>query len=302
MIGQTDKFHGIFVAFYAFYDDKGDISPERIRRAAKWYVDKGVNGLYLTGSSGEGMIQSELERRLVVESVMDAVGGKTTIIVQVGAPTTRESVSLAAHAASCGADGISSVPNIYYRVPEACIEAYWDAMIQAAKIPFFIYNIPDSTGYNISMQLFGRMMAKDYVAGIKTTSESCSFINAMRQAGGPGTVIFNGEDAQLLAGLSMGATGGIGGTYGCMPEIYVKLYQAYQRGDMKAALLWQSRAVTAFMHGRVAYSAGIASMKAILTARGMETGGSRAPFITVPSDTSVIREAADMIEDWIKEE
>ena len=301
MVGHTEKFHGIFIAFYAFYDDRGEISPERIGRAARWYVEKGVNGLYLTGSSGEGMIQSEQERKLVVESVMKAVGGKTTVIAQVGAPSTKESVSLAAHAAACGVDGISSVPNIYYRVPEACIEAYWDAMITAARIPFFIYNIPDTTGYNVSMQLFKRMMEKDYVAGFKTTSESCSLINAMRQAGGPDTVIFNGEDAQLLAGLSMGATGGIGGTYGCMPELYVKLYEAFQRGDLKDALLWQSRAVHAFMHGRVPYSGGIASMKAILEARGFETGGSRAPFLTVPKDTPVIREAADMIEGWIRE-
>ena len=302
MVPNIDKFRGIHVAFYAFYDEQGNISAKRIATAAKWYVDKGVNGLYLTGSSGEGMVQSVRERNLVVDSVMDAVGGKTCVIVQVGAPSTKDSVALASHAAQSGADGISAVPFIYYKMPENCIEENWDAMIRAAKLPFFIYNIPDTTGYSVSLKLFEKMIAKEYVAGIKHTSESCSAINAMRNIGGANTIIFNGEDAQLLAGLSMGATGGIGGTYGCMPELYVKLYKAFCRGDCDEALLWQTRAVKAFMHGRVPYSTGVANMKAILEARGIETGGSRLPVKTVSRHEPAIQEAAAMIEAWVEED
>ena len=181
------------------------------------------------------------------------------------------------------------------------IEEYWDAMIEAAKIPFFIYNIPSTTGYNISMSLFEKMIGKPYVAGIKTTSPNSALISRMKRSGGEKTLIFNGEDAQLLAGLSMGATGGIGGTYGAMPELYVNIYRAFCEGDMEKALLWQNRADTALMHGRVSWSPGVASMKAILNARGMDCGGVRAPFKFVPADTPVIREAADMIESWLKE-
>ena len=147
-----------------------------------------------------------------VRAVMEAVGGKTTVIAHVGATSTKESCELAAQAAQAGVDAISSVPNIYYPLPENCIEDYWDAMIDAAKIPFFIYNIPSTTGYNVSMNLFERMIRKPYVAGIKTTSPNSALISRMKRIGGENTLIFNGEDAQLLAGLSMGATGGIGGT------------------------------------------------------------------------------------------
>ena len=150
------------------------------------------------------------------------------------------------------------------------------------------------------MSLFEKMIKKPYVAGIKTTSPKSSLISRMKRIGGENTLIFNGEDAQLLAGLTMGATGGIGGTYGAMPELYVKLYRAFCEGNMEEALLWQNRADVALMHGRVGWSTGVACMKAILNARGMDCGGVRAPFKYVPKDTPVVREAAEMIESWLK--
>lgn len=300
MIENIEKFKGVFVALYACYDDKGNICKEKIQNLAQWYVEKGVNGLYLTGSSGEAMMHTSEERIDTMKAVVEAVGGKTTIIAHVAAPSTKESCYLASAAADVGVDAISAVPNIYYPLPENCIEAHWDAMIEAAKLPFFIYNVPSTTGYNISMSLFENMMKKPYVAGIKTTSPNSSLISRMKRAGGENTLIFNGEDAQLLAGLTMGATGGIGGTYGAMPELYVNLYRAFCEGNMEEALLWQNRADTALMHGRVGWSTGVACMKAILNARGMDCGGVRAPFKYVPADTPVVREAAEMIESWLK--
>lgn len=299
---KIERFKGIFVAFYACYDDKGRFSPEKAARLAQWYVDKGVDGLYLTGSSGEGMMLSAQERMQTVETVCRAVGGRTTLIAHIGASSTQEACELARHAAQTGVDAISSVPSIYYPLPESCIEAYWDALIDAARLPFFIYNVPATTGYNLSLDLFERMIRKPYVAGVKTTSPNCAAINAMKRIGGENTLIFNGEDAQLLAGLVMGATGGIGGTYGAMPEFYVRMYRAYREGNMEQALIWQERASIALSCGRVKWSHGIASMKAILNARGLDCGGVRAPFATVPIETPEIRQAAEMIEAWVKEE
>lgn len=301
MIDNVEKFKGIFPAFYAFYDDLGGISRERTMRAAEWMASKGINGLYLTGSSGEGMLLSVEERKKVYDSVLDAVGGKITIIAHVAANTTADSIELASYAGKCGVDAISAVPNIYYPLPENCIERNWDAMIEAARLPFFIYNVPSATGTNVSMHLFEKMIQKEYVIGIKTTSPDASLVTAFLNASEGKAVIFYGEDAQLLAGLSMGAVGGIGGTYGAMPELYVQLYKAFCKGDIPEAQKWQRRAVKAFKGGRVTWSTGVANMKAILEARGVETGGCRKPFITVPKTETVIVEAAKMVEDWAKE-
>ena len=196
MIQGISKFKGIFVAFYACYDTEGNVDEKKIAKLANWYLDKGVNGLYLTGSSGEGMLLSEQERMRTVDAAMDAVGGKITVIAHVGAKNTQEACRLAAQAAKAGVDAVSSVPNIYYPLPEICIEEYWDALIDAARLPFIIYNIPSTTGYNLSLNLFEKMIRKPYVAGIKTTSPDSSLILKMKAIGGDNTVIFHGEDAQ----------------------------------------------------------------------------------------------------------
>lgn len=300
MIDNIEKFYGVTAAFYSFYDDNGNISVERTKNAARWLVKKGIDGLYLTGSSGEGMLQSVEERQLIYKTVMEEVGGEVSVIAHVAANNTADSVKLAKYAADCGVDGISAVPGIYYNLPDKCVEEYWDAMIQAAKKPFFIYNIPKNTG-NVSLSLFDRMIHKDYVAGIKTTSVDPTMLLSLREISDNKAVIFYGEDGQLLAGLCMGATGGIGGTYAAMPELYVKLYQAFKKGDLKEALLWQERARKAFMHGRVSWTSGIAGMKAIMEARGVPIGGVRSPFLKVDKNEKVVREVAEMIEGWLAE-
>lgn len=63
---HLDKYKGIIPAFYACYDEKGEISPERVQALTHYYMDKGVQGLYLNGSSGECIYQSVADRILVL--------------------------------------------------------------------------------------------------------------------------------------------------------------------------------------------------------------------------------------------
>ena len=110
---ELEKFKGIFMAMYSAYDDNGNVDKERVKKLARYYADKKVKGLYVGGSSGEGVLQSEEERKQVVEAVMEEVKGELTIIVHVGANSTPESVRLAQHAEKVGADAVSSIPAVY---------------------------------------------------------------------------------------------------------------------------------------------------------------------------------------------
>lgn len=297
---EYDRFQGVFVAFYGCYDQSGNISAAQVRRLVKRYKEAGVKGLYLTGSSGECILQTVEERNRIVEAVMEENSGAMTIIAHTGAATTSDSVALSAFASKMRVDAISSIPNVYYQIPEPAIEAHWDRMMEAAELPFIIYNIPSTTGYNLSMSLFRKMIAKDYVMGIKNTTPSSAQINQYRRAAGERFVIFNGPDNQLLAGLLMGATGGIGGTYGCMPELYVKLYAAYEKGDYALAMDWQNRinAIIDMMQ-QFPYTTGLSVARSIAQARGMEIGAVRAPILPVEAEDPAIQKAAGMIEGWL---
>ena len=112
------KYQGVIPAFYACYDDNGEISPERVRALTRYFIGKGVQGLYVGGSSGECIYQSVEERKAVLENVMAEARGKLTIIAHVACNNTKDSQTLAAHAQEQGVDAIASIPPIYFKLPD----------------------------------------------------------------------------------------------------------------------------------------------------------------------------------------
>lgn len=146
---DTSKFHGVFVALNASYDANGELNTEKLKELALWYHSLGVKGLYVCGSTGEGMLLTAEERKASVKAVCEAVGGKLVILCHVGAPSTRQAVELAKHAESCGVDAVSAVPCVFYIHSEDAIANHWNTITEAVDLPFFIYNIPHSSAYRL---------------------------------------------------------------------------------------------------------------------------------------------------------
>ena len=228
------KYEGIIPAFYACYDAEGKISPEAVRSLTRWFIEKGVKGLYVGGSSGECIYQGKEERKVVLENVMAEAKGKLTIIAHVACNNTADSQELAAHAESLGVDAIASIPPIYFKLPPYAIAKYWNDISAAApNTDFIIYNIPQLAGVALSVPLLQEMLKNPRCIGVKNSSMPTQDIQMWRDEG---AIVFNGPDEQLISGLVMGATGGIGGTYGVMPELYVKLFNCVKSGDLATAL------------------------------------------------------------------
>ena len=274
------KFTGVFPAFYACYDDNGEISRERTARLAEFYLGLGIPGLYVTGSSGECVFHTVEERKATLEAVMETVGGKMTIIAHIAAPSTRDSIELARHAESLGVDAIAMVPGFYYGLSVPLVRKYWMDVLEATeKVPMFIYNIPGTTnGFNLPTDLFKEMLATGRVAGVKNSSDSVQDILRFRQAGGEDVAIFNGPDEQYLAGRMMGASGGIGGTYGYSPELYLKLEKLIQANEIAKASALQHE-ITRLIYQMLGTGSLYAGAKEVLRLRGIEIGDVRAPFL-----------------------
>ena len=231
---NIEKYQGIIPAFYACYDAEGKVSPEGVRALTRWFVEKGVKGLYVGGSSGECIYQSKEERKVVLENVMAEAKGKLTVIAHVACNNTADSQELAAHAESLGVDAIASIPPIYFHLPPYAIAKYWNDISAAApNTDFIIYNIPQLAGVALNVPLLKEMLKNPRCIGVKNSSMPTQDIQMWRDEG---AIVFNGPDEQLISGLVMGATGGIGGTYGAMPELYIKLYECVKSGDLATAL------------------------------------------------------------------
>ena len=285
---NLEKYKGIIPAFYACYDDNGDVSPERTQKLAQYYLDKGVKGLYVGGSSGECIYQNIEERKVILENVMEVVGNKMTIIAHVAAPSTRDSIELAKHAANLGVDALAAIPPIYFTLPEYSIEEYWTEMIQAANIDFIIYNIPQTTGYALTSNLLNKMLENENVIGVKNSSMPVQDILTWKLNSKKDIIVFNGPDEQFVGGRIMGADGGIGGTYGVMPELFLAADKAIQNSNISLATEIQFE-ITNIIFEMVKAKANIyAIMKKVLEKDGLQLGGVRSPLTNVTDEDLVI--------------
>ncbi|MBS4197153.1 dihydrodipicolinate synthase family protein [Lederbergia citri] len=297
---DLDKYKGVFVAMYSAYNEAGEVSPDRVKKLARYYVNSGVKGLYVGGSSGEGILQNVEERKAVLKAVMEEVGQELTIIVHIGANSTKESKELAIHAEALGAHAVSAVPAIYYRLSEKAVERHWQEMIDSSSLPFIIYNIPQTTGFNLTQSLFKKMVALDKVVGIKMSGESVFELQQFKANSGKEFLVYNGPDEQYLGGRIMGADGGIGGTYGVMPELFCQLETFYQNGAIEKAQDLQNK-INAIITKLLSFPSLYGATKAILSLRGIETGSPRLPLLPVQeNDWEALRELNQEIESLIQ--
>lgn len=295
---NLDKYKGVIPAFYACYDEEGNISPKGVQALTKYFVEKGVKGVYVNGSSGECIYQSVEDKKIVLENVMKAAEGKLTVIAHVACNNTKDSMELARHAESAGADAIAAIPPIYFRLPEHAIAQYWNDISSAApNTDFVIYNIPQLAGVALTMGLFAEMRKNPNVIGVKNSSMPVQDIQMFKAAAGEDYVIFNGPDEQFISGRIIGAEGAIGGTYGAMPELFLKMDECIKTGMLAQAkeiqyaindIIYKMCSARGNMYGVI--------KKILKINENLELGGVRKPLPALTDeDMAIAEEAAKMI-------
>ena len=297
---NLEKYKGVIPAFYACYDDEGKISPERVRELTKYFIEKGVKGVYVNGSSGECIYQSVEDKKIVLENVMKEAKGRLTVIAHVACNNTNDSKELAAHAESLGVDAIAAIPPIYFRLPEYAIAEYWNDISDAApNTDFVIYNIPQLAGVALTPSLFAEMRKNPRVIGVKNSSMPVQDIQIFKQDAGEDYIIFNGPDEQFISGRLIGAEAGIGGTYGVMPELFLKMDEHFKNGNLELAQKIQYD-INAIIYKMVSGHGNMyAVIKAILRENeGLDIGSVRKPLpALIAEDEKIVKEAASMIRD-----
>ena len=307
---SLEKYKGIFPAFYACYDENGDVSAEATKSLVEFLIKKGVDGLYVGGSSGECIYLSIEERKKTLEAVMEANKGRITIIAHVACNNTKDSRELARHAESLGVDAIATIPPIYFKLNETAIAKYWNDISAAApNTDYFIYNIPQLAGVSLTLSLFDEMLKNPRVVGVKNSSMPIQDIQMFkRQArlNNKNIIVFNGPDEQFAGGRLIGADGGIGGTYAVMPELFVKLNEMIKSGNVENAGSLQDDIDEIIYTMCSAKGNMYAVAKAVLKIRaGLELGGVREPLLSLQKgDEVIVKKVADLIEEavnkWIK--
>ena len=298
-MSRLEKYEGVIPAFYACYDEAGEVSPERVRALTQYFIDKGVKGVYVNGSSGECIYLSVADRKLILENVMEVAKGKLTVIAHVACNNTKDSVELAKHAESLGVDAIAAIPPIYFRLPDYSIAKYWNDMSAAApNTDFVIYNIPQLSGTTLTPALYAEMRKNPRVIGVKNSSMPTQDIQIFVADGGDDHIVFNGPDEQFISGRVIGAKAGIGGTYGVMPDLFLKLNELIKQSDFETAKELQY-AINDVIYKMVSGRANLyAVIKEILRLNEkLDLGSVREPLEPLHEEDLVIaKEAAELIQ------
>ena len=194
------------------------------------------------------------------------------------------------------------VTAIYFKLPEYSAAGYWNDISEAAPdTDFIIYNIPQLAGTALTMSLLRTMLLNGRVAGVKNSSmpvQDIQMFKAEAMKTREDFIVFNGPDEQLVSGLAMGADGGIGGTYGAMPQLFLKIYDLVSENRMAEARAIQYDA------DEIIYKlcSGTCNMYAMIkevlrVSRGIDIGGVRKPLTDLcDGDRAIAGEAAAMIE------
>lgn len=194
-------------------------------------------------------------------------------------------------------DAIASIPPIYFHLPDAAIAKYWNDISSAApNTDFIIYNIPQLAGVALNPSLLATMLENPRCIGVKNSSMPVEDIEKWIHCGAK--VVFNGPDEQLLGGLVSGATGAIGGTYGAMPEVYLKIFELAKSGkDLDKARELQQDACQIIYKMCSGKGNMYAMIKEILRQTGgPDIGGVREPLLGLQEgDKEIAKECVAMI-------
>ena len=286
-----EKIHGLIDAPFTPFYANGEVNYEPIQAYADLLARNGLKGVFINGSSGEGYMLTEEERRLLAEAWMKAVPKDFKVIVHVGSTCVKSSRRLAEHAQKIGAWGIGAMAPPFPKVNriEELVKYCEEIACGAPNLPFYFYHIPAFNGAYLSMLDFlkavdGRI---SNFAGIKYTFESLYEYNRCRRYKDGKFDMLHGQDETILPCLAMGGVqGGIGGTTNYNGRVLTGILEAWQAGDLEKARELQNYAqdvIDVICHFR----GNIVGGKRIMKLIGLDLGPNRTPFQNVTDEEEV---------------
>ena len=266
---------GIFPALVTPFDSRDRIDRAALARVIEYNINKGVQGFYLGGSTGESLLLNQEERKDLTELVVEHVGGRSKVIAHIGCFATRDSIELAGHAKSCGVDAISALPPFYYKFTLGELKQFYLDIVDAVQLPMIIYNAPVLTGVSFDNQNLGPIFDHPLVIGVKFTSYDLYQMQRIITTN-PDKFVINGHDEIYLSALAVGSRCAIGSTFNFMSGLYLKMRSLFDENKLDEARVLQNKANVII---ELLISIGVfRGVKGMLGVLGLDCGDCRAPF------------------------
>jgi len=301
------RMRGLVAAVVTPMNAKGDLDLSVVPRVVDYLASKGITGIYIAGSTGEGMSLTDEERRGVAEAYVGAAKGRMKSFVQVGHNSLRASADLAGHAESIGADAVSATPTGYFKVSGEAelVEGLLPIVEAAPKTPFYYYHIPFLSGVNLDpIKLTDISMDRlPTFCGIKYSDGASLHNLSLLESVAPGLEFLSGSDEAYLMSVAQGYKAAVGSTYNYAAPIYNNVRKSLSVGDFKRAQVWQKHALE--MITAMFETCGRSSLKVMMQMVGIDCGPVRRPIDPASPDQIIaLRKRLDTMGwfEWIKED
>jgi len=272
------KLAGIFPPITTpFQGPIGPIAPERFQHNVTRLLGEGVDGIVVSGSTGEAPLLDAAEQREVVELARAVMKDGAWLIAGTGGESTLETVKLSQAAAEAGADAVLVRPPSYYAaaLSPASLAVHFLSVADASPVPVLIYNIPKYTHIALAPSLLQQLASHERIIGVKDSSGDPNSVAAYREAV-PGWAVLVGGASLLLTALELGCQGGIIGVACYAPGLCVQLVREFAHGNRTAAAALQERITP--LDKEIVGKLGPAGVKAAMDAVGLYGGPVRAPL------------------------
>jgi 4-hydroxy-tetrahydrodipicolinate synthase len=233
---------GIYPAMATPLTPDEKVDKASLRKLVHYLLDGGVHGIVVLGSTGEFPAMTDAMRQEVIETALEEIKGKVKVLIGCGEPGTKKTVEQVKAASKTKADGVLVALPYYFPLDQPAIIRHYEMVADASGLPVVTYNFPQMTKMTMTPDTMAKLAGHKNIIGVKDSSGD--FIGMQRYidvTADAGFVIMSGNPALGLAAYEMGAKGGIYAGCSLFPKQCVEGYDAFIKGDMKAAVAIQKR-------------------------------------------------------------
>ena len=278
-------FTGCGTAMVTPFRGDGALDEATLRKLIARQIEAGIDFLVPCGTTGESPTLTHEEHVRVVAITVELANGRVPVIAGAGGYNTAEVIAMARELAAIGVDGILSVTPYYNKPTQEGLYQHYKAINDAIGIPIIIYNIPGRSVIDMTVDTMARLFELKNIAGVKDATASMVRVSQQRAALGADFNQLSGEDATVLGYMAHGGHGCISVTSNVAPRLCSEFHQAWQKGDVAAALKVHDKLMP--LHTNLFIESNPSPVKYALSLLGKMDETLRLPMVPVSEPTRV---------------
>ncbi len=241
-MASKKRLGGVIPALLIPFKEDGSVDHALLEKQVEYLVSKGVQGIFINGSTGESAYVSTEEKAEIVKTVSRVARGKTNLCAACIQPSTEQTLKEVKVMEKLDPDFIVAVTPYYFKVDQAIILEHYRTIASASSVPVIAYDIPSCTHNKIYLETILKIAEIPNIVGIKDSSgDFITFCRAISQPVKEGFSWIQGDDYLDAASFLMGAHGIVTGTGNVWIDPYMELYRAIEEGNRQKALECQTR-------------------------------------------------------------